>query len=157
MATAWNGEVISLFVTSAGSQPMEAREEVSAVPGKGLEGDRYLLGTGFYSAKPATGRELTLFEEEVLSALAGEHDIPFTGAETRRNIITRGAPLNHLVGREFVVGEVTLKGVRLCEPCRHLVELTGKHVLGPLVHRGGLRVDILTTGVIRIGDAVLPS
>ena len=111
MATTWNGEVISLFITSAGSQPMEAREEVSAVPGKGLEGDRYLLGTGFYSEIPATGRELTLFEEEVLTALSGDHKIPFTGAETRRNIVTRGAPLNHLVGLEFLVGEVTLKGV----------------------------------------------
>ena len=113
MTTAWKGEVLSLHITPAGSQEMASPREVSTVPGQGLEGDRYLLGTGFYSDKPDTGRQITLIEEEVLAALQAELGITLSGAESRRNVVTRGAPLNDLVGLEFTVGEVRLLGVRL--------------------------------------------
>ncbi len=159
MARSWKGEVTSLHITAAGSQELASPTEVKALPGKGLEGDRYALGTGFYSeasATPAPDREITLIEAEALDALLEEAGIEFSPAESRRNVVTRGVPLNHLVGRRFLVGAVPLEGVRLCEPCAHLVELTGKAVLGPLVHRGGLRARILAEGMIRIGDIVTP-
>ncbi|MCZ6843631.1 MAG: hypothetical protein O7G32_12470 [SAR324 cluster bacterium] len=154
MPAALDGQVVSLHITSAGSQEMSSPDSVTAVPGKGLEGDRYLLGTGFYSEKPDTGREITLIEEETLAALGTEQGIEFDGAETRRNVVTRGVALNGLAGQEFMVGEVRLKGVRLCVPCQHLVEMTGKAVLKPLLERGGLRADILSAGTIRVGDKV---
>jgi len=74
--------------------------------------------------------------------------------DARRNIVTRDVPLNHLVGREFQIGDVKLQGLRLCEPCSHLESLTGLPVIKSLRHRGGLRAQILTQGIIRVGDAI---
>ncbi len=130
---------------------------VKAVAGRGIEGDRYYLETGFYSDKPGPDRELTLIELETIAALRHEHGIEFAPGEARRNVVTEGVPLNHLVHREFSVGEVIARGIRLCEPCTHLVEVTGRRVLGPLVHRGGLRAQIVRGGHIRVKDTVAPA
>lgn len=144
---------------------MESVPEARAVPGRGLEGDRYFHGSGFYSGKASHGgREVTLIEVESVEALdrgvvnadGQTLGIKLSPAETRRNIATSGVPLNHLVDQEFWVGEVLLRGTRLCEPCRHLEDLTQKGVLGGLVHRGGLRARILTEGTIRVGDVIRP-
>jgi MOSC domain-containing protein YiiM len=144
---------------------MESVESVRAVPGRGLAGDRYFLGTGVYSPKPSHGgREVTLIETEAVAALldgvqnAEGHrlGIKLAPAETRRNIATSGVPLNHLVDREFWVGPVLVVGTRLCEPCKYLEDLTQKGVLAGLIHRGGLRARILSEGVIRVGDVVRP-
>ena len=144
---------------------MESLGEVRAMPGRGLEGDRYFLGRGFYSGRASHGgREVTLIEVESVEALhrgvvnadGQTLGIKLSAAETRRNIATSGVPLNHLVDEEFWVGEVLLRGTRLCEPCRHLEELTQKGVLGGLIHRGGLRAKILTEGTVRVGDIIRP-
>jgi MOSC domain-containing protein YiiM len=151
----WDGRVVSLHLATEASAPIQTVTEVRAIPGRGLEGDRYFAGTGFYSKRPsAGGREVTLIETESVEALEG---IKLAAADSRRNIATAGVPLNHLVGREFHVGPVRMRGVRLCEPCRHLEELTQSGVMNELVHRGGLRAQILTEGVIRPGDVVRPA
>jgi MOSC domain-containing protein YiiM len=158
MATMWQGSVVSIHITRAAGQPMEAVSDARAVAGRGLEGDRYFLGMGYYSDKPgAGGREVTLIETETLDALPAEGPIKISAAESRRNIATVGVPLNHLVGREFWVGEVRLRGTRLCEPCRYLDGLTHSGVMAALVHRAGLRAQILNDGVIRSGDTVKPA
>jgi MOSC domain-containing protein YiiM len=151
----WDGRVVSLHLAAEAFAPMQTVTEVRAIPGRGLEGDRYFTGTGFYSKKPsAGGREVTLIETESVEALDG---IKLAAADSRRNIATTGVPLNHLVGREFYVGAVRMRGMRLCEPCQHLDELTQPGVMKELIHRGGLRAQILTEGVIRTGDAVRPA
>ncbi|MBI3106883.1 MAG: MOSC domain-containing protein [Candidatus Rokubacteria bacterium] len=152
----WRGHVVSIHVAGEASAPMDTLAEARAVPGRGLEGDRYFLGTGFYSNRPGVGgREITLIETETLDALAKTLNIKLPAVESRRNIAMSGAPLNHLVDREFWVGEVRLLGTRLCEPCMHLEQLTGlQGVMSGLVHRGGLRARILNEGVIRTGDAI---
>jgi MOSC domain-containing protein YiiM len=152
----FEGTVVSLHLAASAGEPTWAVDEVQAVPGRGLVGDRYFLATGFYSPKPGP-RELTLIELETLEALRREHGIEFTPGETRRNVVTRGVPLNDLIDRDFQVGPTVVRGIRLCEPCLHLVEVTGKQVLAPLVHRGGLRAQILTGGTIRVGDQVRPT
>jgi len=158
MATMWQGSVVSIHITRAAGQPMETVAQARAVAGRGLEGDRYFLGTGYYSDKPgAGGREVTLIETETLDALPAEGPIKISATESRRNIATTGVPLNHLVGREFLVGEVRLRGTRLCEPCRYLDGLTHSGVMATLVHRAGLRAQILNDGVIRPGDTVKPA
>ena len=86
-----------------------------------------------------------------------EVTVELSAAESRRNLATRGVPLNHLVGQEFTVGAVRLRGIRLCEPCSHLAKVACREVLPGLVHRGGLRAQILTDGVIRVGDRIQPS
>ncbi len=158
MATMWQGSVVSIHITRAAGQPMETVAQARAVVGRGLEGDRYFLGTGYYSDKPgAGGREITLIETETLDALPAEGPIKISATESRRNIATTGVPLNHLVGREFWVGDVRLRGTRLCEPCRYLDGLTYPGVMTTLVHRAGLRAKILNDGIIRPRDTVKPA
>jgi MOSC domain-containing protein YiiM len=161
----WEGTVVSIHVAPEASAPMQSITEVRAFPGRGLEGDRYLAGTGFYSKTSSHGgREVTLIEIEAVEALfagvlnaAGERlGIKLAAADTRRNIATSGVPLNHLVDHEFRVGAVLMRGTRLCEPCKHLDDLTQRGVMSGLIHRGGLRAQILSEGVIRVRDACAP-
>jgi MOSC domain-containing protein YiiM len=98
--------------------------------------------------------ELTLIEAEAIEALKRDYDVDLAPGEARRNVVTDGVPLNHLVGHEFQIGEVRVRGIRLCEPCGHLQALTGRPVIKGLRHRGGLRAQILNQGVIRVGDVV---
>lgn len=152
----WKGTVHSIHIVAEASQPTGAVDQVHAVPGKGLEGDRYFKGEGSWSSTPGTGRQLTFIELETIEALERDYDTKIGPGEARRNIVTQGVALNHLVGAEFSVGEVRVRGVRLNEPCNHLAGLTTDKVKQGLVHRGGLRADILTEGVIRPGDEVRP-
>ena len=149
----WNGTVESIYVASAAQGPMQAVGQVVAIPGAGREGDRYALKLGtFY--KPEPDYELTLIEAEAIEALRRDYRVELRAGDARRNIVTRNVPLNHLVGKEFAIGDVRIRGIRLCEPCDHLQNVTGKPVLKGLLHRGGLRAQILTPGTIRVGDVV---
>ena len=149
----FEGSVVSIHIAPAPEEAMISVEEVRAIPGKGLEGDRYFEPAGT-SSKPQPDRELTLIEIEAVEALKHEKEIPLPAGATRRNILTRGVPLNHLVNREFQVGDVRIRGLRLCEPCAHLARLSHQRVLPGLVHRGGLRAQILSEGLIRSGDPI---
>ena len=155
----FQGSVVSIHISAEASKPMQAVAEVRAVAGKGLEGDRYFAKQGTFSDNPnTTGRQVTLIEAEAIDALERDYGVKIDQKDARRNIVTRGVALNHLVGREFQVGNVRMRGVRLDEPCNHMAalvneELKDKIRLG-LMHRGGLRADILNDGVISIGDAV---
>jgi len=152
----WQGSVVSIHVAPEAGAPMVVVPEAHAVPGRGLDGDRYASGRGHYSPQPSSGgREITLIETETVEAL-DDLGVKLTAAETRRNVATRGVPLNHLVGRVFRVGAVRLRGTRLCEPCRYLDGLTRAGVMAALVHRGGLRAQVLDEGIIRAGDVVRP-
>jgi len=150
----WNGKVESIHIASGPVGPTRALDQVAAIPGVGLEGDRYALKQGtFY--KPEPDFELTLIEAEAIEALQREYRVELAPGEARRNVVTRDVPLNHLVGRDFRIGDVRVRGIRLCEPCEHLQKVTGKQVIKGLRHRGGLRAQILTQGTIRVGDAVV--
>lgn len=134
---------------------MEARESVRAFPGRGLEGDRYLAGTGTFSPHPQRPDfEITFIERENIEGFRAESGLPFTEFHARRNIVTVGVDLNALVGVEFTVGEVRIRGMRLCEPCSYLARTTFPETLKGLVHKGGLRAQIVTEGTIRRGDPV---
>jgi len=150
----WSGCVVSLQIAPSAGAPMSAAAQVRAVPGRGLEGDRYFSRIGTYSPREGPDREITLIETEAIAALQTDYGIEIEPKETRRNVATRGAPLNHLVGRVFRIGAVSLRGLRLCEPCSHMERLSGKPVRAGLVHRGGLRAQILTGGWIRVGDVI---
>lgn len=143
------GVVAGLLLAPAAEAPLRAVESAVAIAGHGLEGDRYALGRGTFSG-PGRGYELTLVEAETLEEL----ELPWERA--RRNVVTRGISLNPLVGRRFRIGAVECVGRRLAEPCAHLERLSGSGLLRPLVHRGGLRADILVSGTIALGDEVVP-
>ena len=148
------GSVVSLHVAPTGAAVMQTVGEVQAVTGLGLKGDRYFAGLGTYSNDPGSGRHVTLIEVEAIEGLQREYGVEIAPARSRRNIVTRNVALNHLVGREFLVGTVLLLGTRLCEPCAHLESLSARGALRGLIHRGGLRADIITGGTIRIGDPI---
>jgi MOSC domain-containing protein YiiM len=150
------GRVHGIQITATSGAPMESVERVRAFAGRGLEGDRYHTGVGEWSDKPGGGRGVTLVSAEAIEAANAEHPgLDVEPRDTRRNVTVRGLDLNDLVGREFLIGDVRCVGVRLAEPCAYLQGLLGKPILPALVHRAGLRADILTDGVIAIGDAIV--
>jgi MOSC domain-containing protein YiiM len=150
-----NGTVISIHIAASAAAQTRQVAEIRAVAGRGLEGDRYFTNTGTYSRPGASSAKITLIESEAIEALKRDYKIALEPGDSRRNIVTRGAALNHLVGREFKIGAVTLRGIELCEPCAHLQKLTQQGVMRGLTHRGGLNAEILTDGVIRTGDAII--
>jgi GrpB-like predicted nucleotidyltransferase (UPF0157 family) len=153
LQTMWRGFVDRIYIGAEATGPMTERWQVRALDGKGLEGDRYAEGRGTFSDKPATGRHVTLIEAEAIEAVAQSKEI--SRDVTRRNIVTRGVPLNHLVGADFTVGEVVLRGMRLCEPCGHLNRLAGDDELkAAFLHRGGLRAEIVKGGSIQVKDPI---
>lgn len=149
------GTVVDIHIaTAAGAAPLHV-DEVNAIAGRGLEGDRYFNKAGTYSETPGSGREVTLVAIEEIEALANGSGIQLQPGETRRNITTRGVALNDLVDREFKVGTVVLRGTRLCEPCDYLQKTVARPgILKALVHRAGLRCDIVSGGAIRAGDEI---
>lgn len=153
----WQGEVSLLCVAPKAKSAVETVDMAQIVAGRGVEGDRYFHKIGTFSQQvPGPDGEITLIEAEALEAIRVESGVMLSAPDARRNIVTRGVPLNHLVGRTFRVGEATLRGIRLCEPCKHLAQLVGDAVLPALLHRGGLRAQIVTGGTIRCGDAIEP-
>ncbi len=143
------GTVEAISVARAGGEPMQPLAAARAIAGQGLEGDRYLLGAGTFPSGPS-GSALTMIAAEVCESF----DPPLGPQDHRRNLLTRGIDLNRLVGHEFSVGRVRCRGTRLCEPCTVLQRYAARPVLRELVHRGGLRVDVLKDGEIRLGDTV---
>lgn len=150
----FKGTVEGIYICPEGEKPMLKVAEVRAISGRGLEGDRYFLRLGTYSKKDNPDRNVTLIEAEAVEAVAREGGLPMNPGESRRNIVTRGVPLNHLVDKTFSVGQAIFRGIRLCEPCSHLDKLTGKALSPILLHRGGLRAEIITDGTIRVGDEI---
>jgi MOSC domain-containing protein YiiM len=148
------GTVLTIQIAPNGTELLRNLDQVKAIEGMGLEGDRYYNRTGTYSNKHNESREVTLIESEALEALAKDYEVELKGTESRRNISTQGVALNHLVGKEFKVGQAVLRGIRLCEPCTHLEEVSGKPARKGLIHRGGLRAQIIKSGLIHVGDEI---
>jgi hypothetical protein len=143
------GRVQEIWVSSSAGEPARDLARARALAGRGLDGDRHVTGTGtFPSGLP--GSALTLIEAEVCESF----DPPLGPDDHRRNVVTRGVALNGLVGHEFTIGAVRCRGMRLCEPCTVVQRYAGRPVLRDLVHRGGLRADILGDGDIQVGDDV---
>ncbi len=143
------GSVAGLLLATDAEAPLTRVDTATALAGRGLEGDRYARGAGTFSG-PGQGYELTLIEVEVLE------DVGLSWEDARRNVVTSGIGVNALSGHRFRIGAVECVGRRLAEPCAHLERLTRPGLLRPLVHRGGLRADILVGGTIRVGDEIAP-
>ncbi|BCH24160.1 MOSC domain-containing protein [Mesorhizobium sp. L-8-3] len=154
--TVWSGHVDALHLAPRSFLPMKAAGELLLIAGKGVEGDRYATGEGFYSDRPEEGRQVTLFEVETLEALLRDHQVTLGAADHRRNVTTRNVPLNHLVGHRFRIGGTVLEGTRLSTPCRHIEQITGQEIFTLLLNRSGLHARILRGGRIRLGDAIMP-
>lgn len=154
----WQGALSGIWLAPQAGAPAHAVESVEAIAGEGLVGDRYRDHAGTFSARGGAGREVTLIAQEALAALDRDHQLTLTPQMARRNLVTLGVPLNDLIGREFWVGRVLLRGVRLCEPCQTLAASSGlgAPLIQALLHRGGLRADIVRGGLIQAGDRIHP-
>lgn len=144
------GKITDIFIAPDKGEPMQSRERVRALAGWGLEGDRYAMGLGAFSSdKRQVIRHVTLIEEEAIS----ESD--FSAEETRRNIVTRGINLNELIEVRFVVDEVWMRGVELCDPCGRPSKLSDKPGFKEAFDdRGGLRAEVLSSGIIEVNAPV---
>ncbi|MGH7844146.1 MAG: MOSC domain-containing protein [Candidatus Binatia bacterium] len=148
-----HGQIVSLHIAPAAGKEMVSVPEVHAVPDRGLRGDRFFRRS--WSALRRPDKALTLIEQETIEAAAAELGSALAPGDMRRNIVTLGVPLIELLNREFSVGGVVLRGLRLFEPCMHLEKLAGvPGVCNALLHRSGLKAAILTEGMIRVGDFV---
>ncbi|GAB7008540.1 MOSC domain-containing protein [Halorubrum trueperi] len=150
------GQIEAIHTAPEAGAPMEERDRVEAVSGRGLRGDRYFLDRGTYSdSARGVSRELSLIERETLDAVERDYGVAVGQGEHRRNLTTAGVGLNRLVGTRFRVGEVACEGVELCEPCSYLERLLDREgIHDALVHRGGLRARIVSDGTIEPGAPI---
>ena len=147
------GRLVAIYTTELGGEPMVSHEAIGAIAGEGLAGDRYATRKGQFSAREGKGREVTLIAREAIAA-AGDRGVEIGEHETRRNLVTEGVDLDHLVGKTFAVGDAVLIGVRDCPPCTYLEGLTRPGVRAALEGGGGLRADVVRDGTLRVGDQI---
>jgi MOSC domain-containing protein YiiM len=148
------GRVVAIYIAPAQGEPTEYVEQAHLIPRMGIEGDRYYYQARKSGKDTKTGHALTLVEQEAIEAICKLDGIPLTPDQTRRNIVTVGISLNSLVGWIFTIGEIQLRGVKLCEPCSYLAGRTDPRILSSMANRGGLRADIITDGIIHLNDII---
>lgn len=149
----WRGSVAAIYVAPNPSDPMVALPQVRAVTDRGLEGDRFYRDS--WSAVKRDDKAVSLIEDEVLQLATAELGMESIAPISRRNIVTCGVPLIELLHREFTIGGVRMRGIRLFEPCGHLVALTKlPGIFKALEHRSGLKAAVLSDGIIEIGDSI---
>ncbi|MEM7761021.1 MAG: MOSC domain-containing protein [Cyanobacteria bacterium P01_A01_bin.40] len=150
------GKIVGIFLTPLPMKPMISVQEAKLESGQGIVGDRYHSRLGTFSQKLAglPDQEITLVEVEEIERLNKSTRLNLDLGDLRRNLVTEGVCLNELVDKCFFIGDTTLQGIRLCEPCKHLESLIGEEIIPNLMHRGGLRAKIVSGGVIRVDDKV---
>src|SRR4029077_5729886 len=150
---AWQGRGASLYITPRPSGSMVSVAQVKAFGDRVLEGDRFFRDSWLEAKRP--DKAVTFIEEETLELAAAELGTEMFADKTRRNIVTRGVPLIDLLHREFTIGGVVMRGLRLFEPCNHLEKVSKlPGIFRALEHRSGLKAEILNDGVIRVGDSI---
>jgi MOSC domain-containing protein YiiM len=147
--------VHAIYIAAARGLNLHSLSEVRAIAGQGLEGDRYQLGRGSFSRWLGDGRAVSLIAVETIGAISSETGLDLSSGRSRRNIVTRGVHLQELNGRRFRIGDAVFRGTRLCAPCTYLERLVGPGTFDALRGRGGLRADILESGMIRAGDEII--
>lgn len=143
--------VAGLFIGGVEGGPIVPQDEVKAVAGSGLAGDRYFRSA---DGEHDPTEEITLFEKEAVDDANLEHGLGLDYADMRRNVMTEGIQLRSLIGRVIRVGEVQIEVLEDNPPCRHLEKLAGKPLLKPLIEKGGVRGRIASSGTIRTGDPI---
>ena len=154
LSAMFQGTLVAIFTAPASGEPMVDHPRIEATAGCGLAGDRYATNVARHDRGYTKIRHVTLIEEETVAALKRDHAIDVMPILLRRNLLTRGVPLAHLVGKKFRIGEVVLKGTELAEPCQGLADLIGQPVVEPLLHRAGIRAEIVEGGELRAGDEI---
>ncbi len=143
-----------MYTAAEAGAPLAPSTELRAIEGVGLDGDRYATEVGTYSERVGPDRQVTFVEREVIAAVNREAGVELAEQETRRNLVTEGVPLHHLIGQTFLVGDVVFRGIKSCPPCAYLEKATRPGVRAALENRGGLRAEVVRGGTLRIGDEI---
>ena len=152
-----SGKIVKLLISKDPKSAMLSLNQIVLEAGKGIFGDRYYNQEGTFSNKGEIqpDRDVTLIEIEKINDLNKEHNLDITAEDFRRNIVVSNCDLNSLVDKEFQIGEVVLKGLRLCEPCKYLSDkLNNEEVLSQMIHKAGLRAQIIKSGSIDLNSQV---
>jgi len=149
-------KIFEIYLSDAAGRPMKKVKLAQLEAGKGMVGDRYYNEKGTFSKKLAglPDKELTLIELEQVDSFNQQYGFNFTCGDFRRNIVTQGVNLNQLEGKLFTLGGIRLRGVRLCEPCAHLANIMVPEIMPALVHKTGLRAQIVESCIIKLGDTL---
>ena len=152
------GTVKDILTAEKAGAALQSNTSVQLQAGKGIVGDRYYSAQGTFSKalEDDLDFEITLIEQEQIEAFNQKTGLDYSAADFRRNVVTSGIDLNQLEGKEFTVGAIRLKGIRLCEPCAYLSGLLGPEVMQHMVNKAGLRAQILIDGKIQVSDKVNP-
>jgi MOSC domain-containing protein YiiM len=142
-------QVIGLFTAQAAGERMHSHQSVTVEAGVGITGDRYATRLGHWSDPKWRDQQLTLVAIELLDELR------LAPEALRRNIVTQGIELYDLIGLEFGIGTVVMRGQRICAPCAYIGRLNQRAGLfTELAGRGGIRVSVVASGTISVGDEV---
>tara|TARA_B100000749_G_C18234583_1_gene385737 strand:- start:100 stop:549 length:450 start_codon:yes stop_codon:yes gene_type:complete len=143
------GKVVEIGIANIKGNQIQKVNKVEALKGKGLQNDRK------FSENNQKKRQVTLIEIENINHFNNISNTNIHPVDFRRNIITENVRLNELVGKEFFVGNIKLKGHDLCRPCKYLQDkLKQNNFVKEFLHTGGLRCEILTSGKINVGDII---
>ena len=143
------GKVVEIGIANIKGNQIQKVNKVDALKGKGLQNDRK------FSENNQKKRQVTLIEIENINHFNNISNTNIHPVDFRRNIITENVRLNELVGKEFFVGNIKLKGHDLCRPCKYLQDkLKQNNFVKEFLHTGGLRCEILTSGKINVGDII---
>lgn len=141
--------VSGIFICPVKGEIMLPVDSAQALTGQGLQGDRYSVGKGTWNDGHRGKRQVTLISSE---SFLGTN---FSPIDSRRNLLTQGIEVNTLMGRYFTVGEVLLKGVKYCDPCGRIDDLSGKKGFKEQFReRGGIIAEVFIGGLIKIDDPI---
>ena len=144
------GKVLEIGISENKSSKIVNVNEVEAIKGKGLVGEKH------FKEDNKKRCQITLIEIECINHYNKITGTAIPAINFLRNIITEGIQLNELVDKEFFIGAVKVKAHDLCRPCKNLQEsLQQKNTVKELLHTGGLRCEILSSGKICVDDQII--
>ena len=153
-----DGLVTAMGVAARGGEPLEARDEVELLAGRGIRGDRYAEATGTFSRLPDPKQQLTLIAAEDLAEARAETGLDFGELDSRRNLVVSGMtrPLDRNLGMRFHAGEAIIEIVSPCPPCGWLDRCGPKGLHEALKNRGGIYAVVVEGGRLSVGDTLRP-
>ncbi len=142
-------KVIRLGIAKNNNQKIQEVEKIELLSGKGVVGDRH------FDENNDVRNQVTLIESENIDYYNNKFNTDYSYLDFRRNVVTKGIQLNDLVGKKLLIGSVKIQGHDLCRPCKHLEEtLKGQGIIKEFLRRGGLRCEILNSGIVNIEDEI---
>jgi MOSC domain-containing protein YiiM len=142
-------KVLKLGITNENNKEIEEVDSIEVLANQGIIGDRH------FKSDNDPYCQLSLIESENIDYYNLKFGLNIRYVDFRRNIITKGLKLNNLVGQKIKIGKVEVKGIDLFRPCKHLTEmLNQKNILKEFLKKGGLRCEILSSSIVKVGDDI---